>query len=132
MTTPRVSRISIGRLCNLGNYEHIRYEVAVELPEGTDVTATLITVEKALNLLAERPPSNDYYGLAHARQIVEKADKGEYLNEIEQQNLATHRELLKRYTEWQKRQEYARALLGDFSLSSEFTDHKEKWEEDYA
>ena len=32
---PRISRIGIGRLHNLGNYEHVRYEVTVELPPGT-------------------------------------------------------------------------------------------------
>ena len=31
-TTPqaRVSKITVGRLHNLGNYEHVRYEIAVE------------------------------------------------------------------------------------------------------
>jgi hypothetical protein len=126
----RVSRLSVGRLVNLGNYEHIRYEVTVEIPEGVDVTTTLTTVEKGLNMLAERPPSGAYYGIHHAREVIAKADKGEPLGEMDRQNLGTFRETVKRYDAWGARQQYARALLGDFSLSSEFTDAKEKWEDD--
>lgn len=29
---PRLARFSIGRLFNLGNYEHVRYELTVEVP----------------------------------------------------------------------------------------------------
>lgn len=129
---PRVSRLSIGRLVNLGNFEHIRYEVTVELPAGADVTATLKTLELGLGLLAKRPPSGAFYGIQVAREAVKKADAGEKLTENESMNLGVHRELVKRYDTWQRQQDYARALLGDFSLSSEYTDHKEKWEDDYA
>lgn len=128
MTIPRVSRISIGRLCNLGNYEHIRYEVTVEIPEGADVTKTLITIETALNTLAVRPP--DGWAYRHAVETLAKP-RGEWTS-IDLQNEASHRVNVKRMEDWKAKQEYARALLGDFSLSSEFTDHKEKWEEDYA
>lgn len=126
----RVSRLSVGRLVNLGNYEHIRYEVTVEIPEGVDATATLKTVELGLNLLAQRPPSGAFYGIHHARDIVAKADAGESIGDIDQRNLGTYRETIKRYDAWQRRQEYARALLGDFSLSSEYTDAKLAWEDD--
>jgi hypothetical protein len=32
---PRVVRVGIGRLYNLGNYEHIRYDLTIEIPEGS-------------------------------------------------------------------------------------------------
>jgi hypothetical protein len=50
---PRVSRVTIGRLHNLGNYEHIRYEVTVELPPGTAPASVVRELEDTLNALAE-------------------------------------------------------------------------------
>lgn len=130
MNQPRVSRLSVGRLCNLGNYEHIRYEVTVDIPEGVDVTKTLMTVEKALNTLAQPAPGrNGYPTVAYA-----KAQLAKPISELqpahEQENLGAYRRLVEAYEAWTKRQDYARAVLGDFSLSSEFTDHKQYWDED--
>lgn len=123
---PRVSRISIGRLKNLGNYEHIRYEVTVEIPEGCDATATLKTVETALNLMAK--PAPDGWRLKYAKDTLAKP-QAEW-NDLDRENEAAHREIVARAQAWQDGQDYARALLGDFSLSSQYTDHKDKWEDD--
>lgn len=123
---PRVSRLSVGRLCNLGNYEHIRYEVTVDIPEGVDVAKTLTTIETALNTLAVRPP--DGWTYRHAVEVLAKAP-GE-LTSLETEQLGNHREMVKRMDVWKAKQEYARALLGDFSLSSEYTDHKMDWQDD--
>ena len=30
----KITKITVGRLHNLGNYEHVRYELTVEVPEG--------------------------------------------------------------------------------------------------
>lgn len=126
MNQPRVSRLCIGRLCNLGNYEHIRYEVTVDIPEGGDVTKTLTTIETALNTLAVRPP--DGWTLAHAKAMLAKPIEALAPHETEQ--LDNYRATVKRMDDWQAKQDYARALLGDFSLSSQYTDHKEKWDDD--
>lgn len=123
---PRVSRISIGRLKNLGNYEHIRYEVTVEIPEGVDATATLKTVETALNLMAK--PAPDAWRLKHAKDALAKP-RGEWTS-IDTDNEASNREIVARAQAWQDGQDYARALLGDFSLSRQFTDHKASWDDD--
>lgn len=125
---PRVTRLSIGRLCNLGNFEHIRYEVSVEIPEGVDVTKTLKAIEEALNIMAVRPP--DSWAYRHAVEALAKP-RGEWTS-IDIQNEASHRENVKRMETWKAKQEYARAVLGELGLSSQFTDHKEKWEDDYA
>lgn len=53
---PRISRITIGRLHNLGNYEHVRYEVTVDLPPGTSPASVLHSTEQMLNGLEPRPP----------------------------------------------------------------------------
>jgi hypothetical protein len=44
----RATNITIGRLYNLGNYEHVRYELTVEIPEGRSAAAALTNVMKVL------------------------------------------------------------------------------------
>lgn len=44
----RVTKITIGRLYNLGNYEHVRYELTVEIPEGRSAAAALTNTLKVL------------------------------------------------------------------------------------
>jgi hypothetical protein len=52
-TTPkaRISRITVGRLYNLGSYEHVRYELALEIPEGASASEAIIGVERLLEAL---------------------------------------------------------------------------------
>ena len=47
-----VSKITIGRLYNLGNYEHIRYEVSVDLENEDDATKAMVGLEKVIAGLA--------------------------------------------------------------------------------
>lgn len=44
----RVSRIAVGRVYNLGNYEHIRYELTVDVPENASASEAIVGVEKLL------------------------------------------------------------------------------------
>ncbi len=46
--TSRISRISVGRVYNLGNYEHVRYELTVEIPEGESAATAITGVEKII------------------------------------------------------------------------------------
>lgn len=126
MNVPRITKLSVGRLCNLGNYEHIRYEVTVDIPEGVCATKTLTAIETALNTLATRPP--DGWSYRHAAETLAKP-RGEW-TPTDIQNEPAHREMVRRMEQWHAKQDYARKVLGDFSLSSEFTDHKQDWQDD--
>ena len=57
---PRISRITLGRLHNLGNYEHVRYEVTVELPPGTSPASVARELEDTLNALEPKQPVSDW------------------------------------------------------------------------
>lgn len=46
-----VSKFTIGRLFNLGNYEHIRYEVTVEVRDGESAAQAATAVEAILENL---------------------------------------------------------------------------------
>lgn len=46
-----VSKITIGRLYNLGNYEHVRYEITVDVRAGESATQAATAVEAILENL---------------------------------------------------------------------------------
>jgi len=53
-----ITKITIGRLYNLGNYEHVRYELSVEVPEGQSAATAVIGMEKILSGLAPLKHAN--------------------------------------------------------------------------
>jgi hypothetical protein len=44
----KITKITIVRLYNLGNYEHVRYELTAEIPEGKSATVAVLGMEKIL------------------------------------------------------------------------------------
>lgn len=57
---PRITRITMARLHNLGNYEHVRYEVTVDLPAGTSPASVARDLEDTLNALEPKCPVSDW------------------------------------------------------------------------
>jgi hypothetical protein len=47
----KTTKITIGRLFNLGNFEHIRYEIAVELNHDDSAASAIIGLERILEAL---------------------------------------------------------------------------------
>lgn len=45
---PRISRISVGRVYNLGNYEHVRFELTAEIPEGASASKAIVGLERII------------------------------------------------------------------------------------
>lgn len=52
MNRMNITKITIGRLYNLGSYEHIRYELTVEVPQGESPATAITGMEKILAGLA--------------------------------------------------------------------------------
>jgi len=48
----KITKITIGRLYNLGNYEHVRYELTAEVKDGESATTAITGMEKILVGLA--------------------------------------------------------------------------------
>lgn len=53
---PRISRITIARLHNLGNFEHCRLELTCELPAGTSPSSVLREMNDLLEHIQPKPP----------------------------------------------------------------------------
>src|ERR1051325_244301 len=63
----RVARVGIGRLYNLGNYEHIRYDLTIEIPEGADVLDAVSKLRQILRAL--KPVKAEGYAVTKARNL---------------------------------------------------------------
>lgn len=50
-TSSQVSRITVARLFNTGNYEHVRYEISVDLSAGADPGKALTELEETIESL---------------------------------------------------------------------------------
>lgn len=66
---PELKAITVSRLFNTGNYEHLKYEFSVELKEGDSPADTLKSLETAIEGLNPVSPVGDY-DLRRARRIV--------------------------------------------------------------
>jgi hypothetical protein len=125
LSRPQVSRITIGRLYNLGNYEHIRYELSVEIPEGGDVTKAFkrcAAILKALN-----PKNVEAFYIRQAKALLAKPEAE--LSEYERGEVSNARDLLAKDTARRARRATALDLLSDLGGTVVKTDAKERWEE---
>jgi len=137
-----VSKITIGRLFNLGNYEHIRYEIAVDVFPGKAADA-LIGLERILETLNPKKP--DYYLTPAAitsaenriKMLREMTDEQvrhqhgqskyslltKWLKQLEDQKTKT--------LHWDIRQAHARFMLNDLGGAAKRVDAKEHWDNDF-
>lgn len=123
---PRISRMTVGRLHNLGNYEHIRYEISVELPEGVNPAKTLAEVETILNNLEPKQPWSDYE-LRAAKELLSKPS-GE-LEDWEVANLPSARLKIEECEKHAQKRNDARKALNQLGGTSVLTDDKDNWNE---
>ena len=141
----RISKITVGRLYNLGNYEHVRYELTVEVKEGESAATAIIGVEKILAGLKpiERCGVPEEHEIERAKREVDEMRKMP-VAEWERRYghcVGTPSEVIARYEaslkENQDKREaalkhaqMARELFDDLGGASEFKDAKLSREED--
>lgn len=131
---PLVTALTVAHLHNLGNYEHVRYEVTVALPDGAkpsevlaDVCAILADLrplkvnawdlERARKLLASPEPAvvpeDAAYELRRSREVWEQA-----------------RDLVKRSDAELRRIARAQTAFDDLGGARRYTDAKNSWDDE--
>lgn len=129
--TPKVTALTVARLHNLGNYEHIRYEVTVAVPDAASTGAVLADVTAMLDDL--RPNKTSAYELKHARELLaqpvpEAAEPGEA------ERIHSRREhaqkLVDRSDAEEGRIARARAAFDNLGGAQRYTDAKDKWDDE--
>lgn len=142
-----ITKITIGRLYNLGSYEHIRYELTAEVPQGESPATCIIGMEKIIEALSPKTATHSRGELAREkRQVEEKhrklSEEGpeefqrhyghfvgtpeEYIGRCEQ----SHAENVARRDAWEARSAKARKLLEDLGGAANWKDAKLDWEND--
>lgn len=142
LSGPRITRITMGRLHNLGNYEHVRYEVTVDLPPGTSPASVARELEDTLNSLEPKRPVSDWdlrqavKLLATPEPTLQPAtDDDDPFNSPEallKRELRERESALKnitRHEEWLKSRDAALARFNQFGGSAMHTDAKDKWDD---
>ena len=120
----KVTRIAIGRLHNLGNYEHIRYDITVDLSNGDNPGLIIARLEKLLSAL--KPVTTDY---EYQRALRIMSDPEQTKDETAR-NLEIYKQRIEKRDKAVARRERALILFGALGGASEYTDAKNKWEDD--
>lgn len=121
----KVTSVSVSRLYNLGNYCNRRIDVSAVVGPGESASATLANLYWILERLGpiRKPSCFDEF---------EKATKklAEQQSEWEKQNLEEWSATVSAYHTLKAQRSEALRLLDDLGGVSQYTDHKEKWEDD--
>ena len=123
---PTVTKITIGRLHNLGNYEHVRYEITVDIPEGASATQAFSNLDRVLEGLDPKPPVGEY-DLQRANDALKKPV--EEWPEWERGNITSYMNNVAKDAAWRAEQILAREALDDIGGASIYSDAKDSWEE---
>ncbi len=125
----RVSRLNVGRVYNLGNYENMRVEVTVDIGLEDDPARVLRSVQNILTDLQAKHGVQSYE-LSRAREVLAKPESE--LDETEKLNLSSYRTKVAKYEEAMGRRTKAREALSTLNYTSEHRDAKDGWDdEDY-
>jgi len=136
-----VTRITVGRLYNLGSYEHVRYELTVEIKDGESAATAMKAIEKILAGLSPKTSTHSRDELERsARQIDEMhkllSDSGpDEFRRIHSHFVGTPEEYIARCEksqnenlvarlEWESRSERARKMLDDLGGAAQWKDAK--------
>lgn len=140
-----ITKITIGRLYNLGSYEHVRYELTAEVPDGESAATALLGLERIITALSPKTSTHSRPELEREHNRIEEmrhqlAGKGEdEFRRIHGHFVGTPSEYIDRcaqsYSEsvarrdaWEARSEKARKLLDDLGGAANWRDAKLDWQ----
>lgn len=123
----RITQLRIGRMHNLGNYEHIKYEVTVEIAPNDDAGKLLVNVESILNDLQVDLPHSEWE-ISCAKDLLAKPEAD--LDEFNVKRLPDAKRKIAENQAAMKRREAARLALSTLNYESEHKDAKDNWDDD--
>lgn len=129
---PLVTSITVARLHNLGNYEHVRYEITVAVPDGAKPSEVLADLQAVLSDLA--PSKVHHFHVREAKDALARPTPGPGAPEHEQRQDSQRRDearaTLARHDKEMQRIERARAALDDLGGARRYTDAKSRWDDE--
>lgn len=129
----RVTRITIGRLYNLGNYEHVRYEIAADVGDRGDACAVFTRLTRIIEALKPARFMNSMDGLQRRidglrSKIAAEPDESE--RRVLEDNIKESLSQIARQLRWEQRRQAAIQALEDLGGSSKEIDAKLFWDDD--
>ena len=121
-----VTRLTVGRLYNLGNYEHVRYEITAEVPKGGSAKKTLLDIGA---ILAGLKPQKKPYDYAKMKDALAKLP--EALSAYEKDNLEEWRKTVTQIEAQRNLRMEALDKLDAVGGVSEHKDAKRNWQDSY-
>lgn len=89
---PTIKTISIARLYSLGNYEHVRFELTADIPEGCSAKSALLELAA---VCARMRPVKKPYDYDRAKEVLNKLP--EETSEQEKARLDDYRDVVSKY-----------------------------------
>lgn len=120
----RVTSVSLDRLHNLGNYEHIKFSVRVDLNEGDDPGTVIYRLERLLGALA---PITTDYDYQRAMRIMSDPEKAA---DEPASNIDLYKRRIEKHDKAVAQRARALELFAHLGGTSEHVDAKDKWEDD--
>lgn len=132
---PKMS-LGISRLYNLGNYEHVRYELNVEVPQGVRPSEVMTKIVHLMQAIKPKPPVPSYDYERAVKQLESPQEWHKNLKPAKARRAAikdmcvSAAKIVEEYETWQKRRAAALDLLDALGGHATTTDHKIDWEDD--
>lgn len=143
----RVTRVTVARLHNIGNYEHVRFEVSAEIAPGDSAAETIVGLERLLEAMDPRDkPTASEIDIRNRKAQWEdlmamseedfrrrhplgsfEGTRLEYLNRVKAGILESEEKLAL----WNAKQAKARQLFDNLAGAAVWTDHKLDWEDSW-
>lgn len=121
----KVIKITIARLYNLGNYEHVRYEITADVPPEGKAQQTFMDLTA---IIARLKPIKVSYEHEHAKALLNKPI--EALTESEKEELENARKIVGDLEATRAFRRDAIKMLDDLGGTSERTNRKDCQEDD--
>lgn len=122
---PILSKITVGRVYNLGNYEHIRFDLTFDVPDGANPLDVLKAAVKAIAILKPlKTPTEVAY--AEGKLKMNAASLSTY----DLEHLSEYKATVKRHEELVARHNASLKLFESLGGITTFKDAKANWEDE--
>lgn len=142
---PKITQITIRRLFNLGSYEHISYDLKVEVGDKESAAKTLTNLEKILNGLAPLKDKVQPYEIEREdRRVAEMLSERNKIGDVEFKQkhgffegtpleyiarcAKNVEEIKARRSNYEQRLKQSHAMLDDIGGEAKWKDAKLDWE----
>lgn len=121
----RVTHISVDVLYNLGNYEHIKYSVGIDVAKGESAAKALLELKR---IMVRLKPVKKPYEYEHYAGLLKKDPRE--CSEVEKSQVETAAKVVGEYACLKSLQWEAVKALDDIGGASVRKDAKETWQDD--